>query len=179
MRGVWVFLMAVLPMVVLGHPGHDSVMEAVFRRETGMLEVTVSVHAGDLERALMAGAGGKVALDGADREVVDAMILGYLERSILIESEAAGRAAFSWVGRDSKEASGHHADGELVLLHFEVSLPGGLDGVKLRQAAFCEVHDDQINLVHLRDGERRVTLGFSPGREAQVVRFGGGVESGE
>jgi hypothetical protein len=33
--------------------------------------------------------------------------------------------------------------------------------------------------VHLRDGERKVTLGFSPGREAQVVRFGGGVESGE
>ena len=85
----------------------------------------------------------------------------------------AGRAAFSWVGRESKEASGHHADGELVLLHFEVSLPGGLDGVNLRQAAFCEVHDDQINLVHLRDGERKVTLGFSPGREAQVVRFGG------
>ena len=173
MRGSWVFLMAVLPMVVLGHPGHDSVMEAVFQKETGMLEVTVSVHAGDLERALIAGAGRKVALDGADREVVDAMILGYLQQSILIESEAAGRAAFSWVGRESKEASGHHADGELVLLHFEVSLPGGLDGVKLRQAAFCEVHNDQINLVHLRDGERKVTLGFSPGREAQVVRFGG------
>jgi hypothetical protein len=170
-RGAWVFLMAVLPTVVLGHPGHDSVMEAVFRRETGMLEVTVSVHAVDLERALMAGAGRQVALDGADREVVDAMILGYLERSILIESEAAGRAAFAWVGRESKEESGHHVDGELVLLHFEVSLPGGLDGVSLRQAAFCEVHDDQINLVHLREGDKKVTLGFSPGREAQVVRL--------
>lgn len=163
--------MALLPMVVLAHPGHDSVMEAVFRKETGMLEVTVSVHAADLERALTAGAGRKVALDGAEQQEVDAMILGYLERSILIESKAAGRGAFSWVGRESKEASGHHVDGELVLLHFEVALPGGLEGVKLRQSAFCEVHDDQINLVHLRDGERKVTLGFGPQHEAKVVRF--------
>ena len=36
---------------------------------------------------------------------------------------------------------------------------------------FCEVHDDQINLVHLREGDKKVTLGFSPGREAQVVRL--------
>jgi hypothetical protein len=170
-RGAWVFLMAVLPMVVLGHPGHDSVMEAVFRRETGMLEVTVSVHAGDLERALAQASGQKVVLSADEDEAIDEMILGYLGRSISIEGSDGMRPVFSWVGREVVEASGHHADGELMRLHFEVALPGGLDGVKLRQAAFCEVHDDQINLVHLRDGERKVTLGFSSGREAQVVKF--------
>jgi hypothetical protein len=170
-RGFWLALMMVWPMVVLGHPGHDSVMEAVFRRETGMLEVTVSVQAGDLERVLTAEAGRKVTLDGAEGEVIDGMIAGYLERSILIESAAGGRPAFSWVGRAKAEAKGHHEDGELVLLHFEVALPGGLDGVRLRQSAFCEVHEDQINLVHLRDGARKVTLGFSAGREARVVTF--------
>jgi hypothetical protein len=170
-RGAWVFLMAVLPMVVLGHPGHDSVMEAVFRKETGMLEVTVSVHAGDLERALAQASGQKVVLSADEDEAIDEMILGYLGRSISIEGSDGMRPVFSWVGREVVEASGHHADGELMRLHFEVALPGGLDGVKLRQAAFCEVHDDQINLVHLRDGERKVTLGFSSGREAQVVKF--------
>ena len=174
MRRAWLFLMAVLPMVVLGHPGHDSVMEAVFRRETGMLEVTVSLHAGDLEKALIQASGQKVVLSAAEDEAVDEMILAYLGRSISIEGSDGKRPVFSWVGREVVEANGHQVDGELMRLHFDLALPGGLEGVKLRQAAFCEVHDDQINLVHLRDGERKVTLGFSPGREAQVVRLGGG-----
>lgn len=169
MKRLALVLMMGWPMLAMGHAGHDSVMEAAFRKETNMLEVTVSVHAGDLEQALSLVNGRKVALD--QKEGLDELILSYLKRTILIERSDVGRPDFSWVGCEKAGGSGHHADGELVLLHFEVSLPGGVEGIRLNQSAFCEMHEDQINLVHLRDGERKVTLGFSPGREAQVVKF--------
>lgn len=155
-----------------GHPGHDSVTQAVYRSETGLLEVTVSVHLADLEKALSHQSGKKEVIEVAESETLDQWILTYVQDRFLLESTDGRRLEFSWVGREMGESnSPHHADGEIVLLHFEAPLTGGLDKLRVRQGVFCEFNDDQINLVHLRDEDRKLTLGFGPQHGVKTVAF--------
>lgn len=154
-----------------GHPGHDSVTQAVYRSETGLLEVTVSVHLADLEKALSQQSGKKVVLEVAESATLDQRILAYVQDRFLLESTDGRRLEFSWVGREMGESNAHHADGEIVLLHFEAALSGGLDKFRVRQGVFCEFNDDQINLVHLRDEDRKLTLGFGPQHGVKTVEF--------
>lgn len=174
---IWHRLGAVLALLAgmmteaAAHPGHDSVTQAVYRRESGLLEVTVSVHSADLEKALSQRMGRKVAIEPAENEAVDQQILKYLQDRFLIETAEGRLLEFVWVGRELGESSTHHADGELVLLHVEATLKGGLEHLRVRQGLFCEFNDDQINLVHLRDDDRKLTLGFSPQHEAKTVLF--------
>ena len=154
-----------------GHPGHDSVTQAVYRNETGLLEVTVSVHLADLEKALSQQSGKKEVIEVAESETLDQRILAYVQDRFLLESTDGRRLEFSWVGREMGESNAHHADGEIVLLHFEAALRGGLDKIRVRQGVFCEFNDDQINLVHLRDEDRKLTLGFGPQHGVKMVEF--------
>lgn len=156
--------------VAWAHTGHDSVTEAVFRPESGMLEVTVSVHAGDLEEALVKREGRRVRVHGGQDRELDRRLADYLREVFWIEDQGGERPELGWVGRELKE-EGNHAAGGVVLLHFELPLPGGLGKIRLGQNLLCEVHEDQINLVHLRDGEKRVTLGFSPAHGPKEVDF--------
>jgi hypothetical protein len=167
----WIGVLVCLAAGVQGHPGHDSVTQADYRSESGLLEVTVSVHAGELERALSHQLGRKVVINPSADEWIDQHILQYLQERFLLEKDDGKRLEFVWVGREMGKSNAHHADGDLVLLHFEAALVGGLERLQVRQGIFCEFNDDQINLVHLREDDRKLTLGFSPQHEAKAVAF--------
>ena len=156
---------------VHGHPGHDSVTQAVYRSESGLLEVTVSVHSADLEKVLSQRTGKNVQIQASVAEVIDREILKYLQDRFLLETTDGRRLEYVWVGREMGEKNVHHADGELVLLHFEAPLIGGLEQLRVLQSVFCEINEDQINLVHLREDDRKLTLGFGPQHEAKLVKF--------
>jgi hypothetical protein len=143
------------------HPFHVSLAEAEYDRESGVLEVALRVHPADLEEALRKQAGKRIVLDqSAD---ADERIVAYLRRTFAMKTPQGEAAEIRWVG---KEVSVKQA-----WLYFEVPLPGGIENVEVSQRMFFELLPDQVNTVHLRDGERRVTLHFTRAKPRGRLAF--------
>jgi hypothetical protein len=171
-------MMAGLCLMVAGaagwlraHDAHDSVTEAHYNGSTGRLEVTMRVHGADLEAALSRVAGRPVLVKGGPDAGLDKQIFAYVCEVFRVKAADGTAQPLVWVGRELEgEAAGAEIEDQW-LLHLEVVLPGGLEGASLRQGVFCELFADQINLVTLHEGVKRVTLGFAPDRGEKLVVF--------
>jgi hypothetical protein len=153
------------------HPVHATDAEADFNRETGRVEVSLRVFADDLEAALSKEAGERITLDRTPPAELDRRIRGLAAGRFCAQTALGDPAPLHWVGREPERREALPADESRVILYFELPLSGGLEGARLWQGLFCGLFDDQINLVHLRQDGRRVTLGFAPGREEKTVAF--------
>ena len=100
----------------------------------------------------------------------DAQVRVYLVEMFVVADAAEGRAELKWVGRQVEEET-LKGDDPRMTLFFEVSLPKGPAGVTLRNQLFCELFEDQSNLVFLRLGTHRQQVRFEPGSAA--VDLGG------
>ncbi len=151
------------------HPGHDSVAEVFLNRETNKLEVTLSVHVADLELALSKASGQPVAFEKEPPAKLDKSIHTYLAATFLVNDDATGaRLPLEWIGKELAREDNqplHH----LALLHFEIPVPPAAAQLQFKQTTFCELFDDQINLVYLRDGDHKQMLGFSPAHDAKTI----------
>lgn len=147
------------------HEGHDSIAEVTLNRATHRLEVTLSVHTADLEQALSAATKRPVSLEQGDTTKLDTPILAYLTATFLIQDGQGTPLPLEWIGREPEGEAAH----QTLLLHFEVILPKTISALTLLQRTFCELHNDQINLVEFRDGARKLTLGFSPQHGARTI----------
>ena len=67
-----------------------------------------------------------------------------------------------WLGRELEPGAEKSADPE-VTLFFELSLPGGLAGFSLSHRVFCEVFEDQSNLLRLTTGQKKTVWCFFKG----------------
>ncbi len=155
----------VLPALTRAHDAHDSIAEATLNRDSQRLEVTLSVHAADLERALSAAAQLPVSLEKDDPAALDPRILAYLAAAFRVRDDQGTALPLEWVGREPGADPAH----QTLLLHFAVVLPATSSALTLHQRTFCELHADQINLVEFRDGDRKQTLGFSPQHGARTI----------
>lgn len=145
------------------HPIHTSIAEADYNRSTKKLEVAVRVFADDFEAALSAISAKKISLERTPVAELDALAQRYLRERFVV-TPAGGRqpAALNWIGRDLNDASNE------VWLYFELALPGGVDGSRVRHGLLTELFSDQLNSVRLRDGARQTTLVFPPGVSERV-----------
>ncbi len=154
-------------LTVLGplaaHESHDSIAEASYNRDSSRLEVTLSVHAADLENALSRIAGTAMPLEDLPAET----ILAYLTRAFIVQDDQGAALPLAWVGKEP--ANDNDPSHQLIHLHFEVLIPAAATALRLHQTTFCELHDDQINLVEFRDSGNRQTLGFSPQHPARMI----------
>ena len=160
-----VLLLLFLPFWLPAHESHDSIAEATLNPETRRLEVTLSVHATDLERALSLALDRPIALDQAAAETIDPLITDYLVKAFQIKSAQGTPLPLEWIGKESAGNAAH----PLLLLHFEVPLPASRTTLTLHQSTFCELHADQINLIEFRHGDHKQTLGFSPQHHARTI----------
>jgi hypothetical protein len=159
-------LCLVLPAPALrAHDSRDSVAEATLNRDRNCLEITVSVHIDDLELALTRAAARPVSLERDSAGNLDPEILAYLAAEFEIKDDQGAGLKLKWIGREPVEDSAHQA----ALLHFEAVLPPSAKSLTLHQRMFCELHEDQINLVEFRDGDRKLILGFSPRHGARTI----------
>lgn len=165
----WCFILwavaGLSPRLASAHPLHLSHAEADYNRATGKLEVALKVFADDLEARLTARAGHRVSLEKTPPTKFDALCLAYLAETFTVKSRDGTPRSIQWVGREFHGAENH------LWFYFEVSLPDGIEGTRLRHAVLTDEFTDQLNSVLVRDGQRSVTLAYFPDRGEKTVAF--------
>lgn len=142
------------------HSLHQSTAEAEYNPETKKLEVSLTVFINDLETALIRQSEREMRLDKTPAAEFDAQIQSYLAKTFVVADAAGKTAKIEWVGRQLDEESKKSGD-PTVTLFFEIALPDGLAGVTLRHAVFCDMFEDQVNLVLLLHSSQRVGMRFT------------------
>jgi hypothetical protein len=162
--GLLAGLLATAPPLA-AHAIHTSVAEADYNAATRRLEVSLRVFIDDFEAALSVHARRRLSLAGTPREEFDAAARTYLAETFTVRSPDGQLAPLLWVGREVRDAENE------LWFHFEVALPGGIEGCRVHHRALGEQFPTQINSVRVRDGERRVTLVFLARQTEKTVRF--------
>ncbi len=148
------FLLSVAP--AHAHPIHTSTAEADYNRATKQLEVSLRVFADDFEAALSDLAGQKISLEKTPRAELDALARAYLIEHFTVKTRDGVLASQRLIGRELKDAANE------LWLYFEIALPSGVDGARVDYTVLRARFADQLNSLHLRDGNRQQTLVFLP-----------------
>lgn len=133
------------------HPFHVTIAEAEHNLQAKTLEVALRVNSIDLEAILSQRANRKVDLD--ETKDVDAMIVAYLNETFRVETSAKTPLKLKWVGKE--------AEVKTAWLYFELSVPNGIDGLRISNRVFFELEPDQTNTVNLKRGKERASLRFT------------------
>ncbi len=160
---LWITL--TLATSAVAHPIHRSIAEADYNQATHTLEVALRVYADDFEAALSARTKRKISLEKTPAAEIDALAHRYVEETFTIKTGDDAPTTLHWIGRKLKDAENE------LWLYFEVPLPGGVEGAKIRHAVLSDQFRDQLNSVLVRDGARKVTLVFLPTHTEKSVRF--------
>lgn len=147
---------------LLAHPVHQSQAHAEYNPETQKLEVSLTVFINDLEQALMHRTGQKLSLDKTGAAFFDAQVQQYLAETFVVKDAKGTVASLEWIGRELEPGAEKSAEPE-VTLFFELSLPHGPAGCSLRHTVFCEVFEDQSNLIRLNSGSKKTVWCFLKG----------------
>ncbi|MBB5035748.1 DUF6702 family protein [Prosthecobacter vanneervenii] len=152
----------------LAHPVHTSTAEAEYNPQTKRLEVSLTVFISDLETALIRQCEREMRMEKTPAAEFDAQVLVYLNKTFVVTDAAGKVAKMTWVGREMEKESEKSGD-PAVVLFFEVEMPEGLKGATVRDAVFCELFQDQVNLMLLQTGSQKIELSFAQDKASQKV----------
>jgi hypothetical protein len=139
----------------LGHPLHLSTGEAVYRAETCVLEVSLTLFADDLEAA----AG--VKLPEQISAEIETKLAVLVQQDFRITLPDGADAKLSWVGAQW-DAESKKSASPCVLLHFTVTLPStGLEGCTVSNALLMKLLPEQRNYLYVEAQGRKLQLCFT------------------
>jgi hypothetical protein len=144
---------ALAPQRAAAHTFRTSLMSMEYNHQEQSLEITVQVFSHDLETILSKRNGKDIRLGKTPD--AEAFTFAYLQDAINLKNGAGESKILTWVGMESQADSS--------LLYIETKMPEGLAGAQLRDRLFFDFLDDQVNLVHLKDEDKKSDLVFKPG----------------
>jgi hypothetical protein len=147
------------PRRASAHKFHTSFAEADYDAETRSLQISLRTFPDDLESAIRRRGGGRASPD--DKKAFGAQVFAYLQETFRLQTPKGEAARLTWVGMDAGVDS--------AWLYFEAALPEGVEGARLSQQFLCDLYDDQINLVNVKSGGRKVELRFERGGEFKTI----------
>jgi hypothetical protein len=137
------------------HKVHVSVANLEFNRAGQSVEIVIRVFADDLENALSQHTKRSVKIDpttiNTNKQVGD-LVVGYLRDKFELRTKTGRQVKLNWVGMEGQA--------EMFWLYLECKLPGGLDGTQVRNRIFCEMFDDQVNIVNTKYQGKQIGLMF-------------------
>ncbi|MGH9844839.1 MAG: DUF6702 family protein [Blastocatellia bacterium] len=136
------------------HKFHVSVAAIEFNSKAQSVEVVLRVYADDLENALSQHAKRTVKLDPAKSREAGEVVMAYLRSQFELKTAAGKPVKFTWVGLEAQV--------DMFWLYFEGKAPGGLAGTQLKNRVFCELFDDQVNIVNAKQQGKQVGTMFEP-----------------
>lgn len=143
------------------HKVHVSVAQLEYNQKSQSVEITLRVYADDLENAVSQHAKRPVKIDPAtankDKRVAET-ILAYIRKSLEVKSKTGNPVKLNWVGMEWQvDMYWLYIGGKLPAAHASAN---GLDGTQLRNKIFCDLFDDQVNIVNTKIREKQVGLMF-------------------
>jgi uncharacterized protein DUF6702 len=147
------------------HRIHVSVTNLEFNQPRQRVEIVIRVFTDDLENALSRRANRAVKIDpatvGKDRQVVE-LVMAYLRSSFELKIKAGRTVALSWNGIEGQP--------DMFWIFVKGRAPGGLEGAQLRNKIFCELFDDQVNIVNAKHQDKQVGLMFESKDDFKILR---------
>lgn len=145
-------LMALLaPAPIMTHPMHTAVAEISCVPGSGTAAIRIRVFADDLDAAL-----------GQDRMMpADSAISRYVRGNFALADRAGHPLPLQWVGAEQ--------EGDVVMLHLQVTTAVGLAKAKVLSAILAERFEDQVNIVRASCQGRTTTLLFLRGDFAKPL----------
>ncbi|HKQ76418.1 MAG TPA: DUF6702 family protein [Blastocatellia bacterium] len=147
------------------HKIHVSVTYLEFNQPKQTVEIVVRVFTDDLENALSQRAKRTVKIDPAnadkDRRVGD-LVMAYLRSNFELKNKAGRPVTLSWNGVEGQV--------DMFWLYVKGRMPGGLDGAQIRNKLFCELFDDQVNIVNAKHQGKQIGLMFESKDEFKAIR---------
>lgn len=141
------------------HTFHTSLMQMEYDEEEQLVEISIQVFTNDLENILSRRSGKNVRLDRS-REAAQ-LTLAYLNETVNVKNRGGQLKTLSWVGMEPVA--------DAVWLYVETKMPEGFEGVAVRNRILFDLFDDQVNLVHIKHGEKKYDLVFKPGDDFKAI----------
>jgi hypothetical protein len=151
-------LSGVVP-VASAHKFHTSFTEAEYNAKEASLQITLRTFPDDLELILSKRSGKGVRLDR--KQEAEPLLAAYLQETFQLKNAKGETLKLSWVGIDAGVDS--------AWLYFEAHMPEGFAGAQLRNQFLFDLYDDQINLVNVKQDERKLALTFKNGDKFQPL----------
>lgn len=158
------------------HPFHTSVAELDWNSQTARWEISLRIHAGDLELALQREFGDKLPIESP---ACESRIQSYLASRFLLTSQAhaeklaidphfkpapvdgpfppADRAKSATEDCGTIHWVGSELEGNWLWIYFEMTPPETQQPLGLVSQLLMEVNQDQINILSLRKDGKRIT----------------------
>jgi uncharacterized protein DUF6702 len=147
------------------HKIHVSVTNLEFSQPRQMVEIVIRVFSDDLENALSRRADRAVKIDpataGKDRQVVE-LVMAYLRSNFELKNKAGRPVALSWNGIEGQP--------DMFWIFVKGRAQGGLEGAQLRNKIFCELFDDQVNIVNAKHQGKQIGLMFEAKDDFKILR---------
>jgi hypothetical protein len=147
------------------HKIHVSVTYLEFNHPKQTVEIVVRVFTDDLENALSQRAKRAVKIDPAtadkDRRVGD-LVMAYLRSNFELKNKAGHPITLSWNGIEGQM--------DMFWLYVKGRMSGGLEGAQIRNKIFCELFDDQVNIVNAKHQGKQIGLMFESKDDFKAIR---------
>lgn len=145
----------------LFHKVHVSVAQLEFNQKTQSVEMVLRVYTDDLESALSQQTKREIKIDpeaaNKDKKVGE-MVLAYLRNNLELKTKSGNLMRLNWVGLEWQV--------NMFWLYVQAKMPvnaaklESLDGSQLRNRIFCELFEDQVNIVNTKIQNKQVGLMF-------------------
>lgn len=147
------------------HKIHVSVAHLEFDQAKQTVEIVIRVFTDDLENALSRRAKRQVKLDpataGKDRQVSE-LVMAYLRGAFELKNKAGRPVILAWSGIEGQM--------DMFWIYLKGRMPGGLEGAQMRNKIFCELFDDQVNIVNAKHKGKQIGLMFEPKDDFKPLR---------
>ena len=148
-------ILAVITTIGLNfHPIHVSVCEIDFDSKRSALEITQRIFIDDLETELRRETGNQTLdLSILKKGELDKLMTSYLQKHITISLDNQVRE-FEYLG--------HEMESEALFSYFQILNVNRLTSVKVRNDVLFGLYEDQINLVHVSEGDKVKSMRLHP-----------------
>ena len=99
---------------------------------------------------------------GADSLDIVELVMAYLRSNFELKNKAGRPVALSWNGIEGQP--------DMFWIFVKGRAPGGLEGAQLRNKIFCELFDDQVNIVNAKHQGKQIGLMFEAKDDFKILR---------
>ena len=146
------------------HPLHVSICELDYDQERKALEITQRIFLDDLELELRKETGKEKLdiVDGISSSERDEMVKSYLKKHLKV-----------WLS--GKEAQidylGHEMESDAIFCYLEIKKVRKIDLVKVMNDVLLNFYEDQINLIHVSEGDKVKSMRLHPKLKSSEIDF--------